>query len=186
MKTTDNQSELFDLVNEMDEVIGQITRKQAHSDPKNFHRSVGILLFNKKGQLYIQKRSLTKDMEPGKWSISAAGHVISGQSPHETALREVKEELGVIVETVEFMGKYIVSDPHETEIASVFKTYHEGPFRHHPQEVAGGMFIALDELERQIVAKEREMTIGSLMNLREVLGILKDQRHLEQYISKRF
>ena len=86
MKISDNQNEIFDVVDENDKVIGQARRGEAHRNKKLIHRSVGVLVFNKKGELFLQQRSATKDTDPLKWTISASGHVShNGIGPVESA-----------------------------------------------------------------------------------------------------
>ena len=95
MKSTDNSDELFDVVNDKDEVIGQATRGEVHKNKKLIHRSIGVAVFNSKGELFLQKRSATKDTDPLLWTISCSGHVRSGNDYDETAIRELKEELAL-------------------------------------------------------------------------------------------
>ncbi len=79
MKYTDNQNELFDTVDENDKVIGQATRGEVHKNKNLIHRSIGVVVFNSNGEIYLQKRNSTKDTDPGKWTISCSGHVtVSG------------------------------------------------------------------------------------------------------------
>lgn len=85
---------MLDIVNEKDEVIGQDTRENIHKNGL-IHREMGIWVFNDKGEVILQKRSMTKKHHPGCWSDSAAGHVESGDSYLVTAIRELKEETGI-------------------------------------------------------------------------------------------
>ncbi|MEP7166867.1 MAG: NUDIX domain-containing protein [Candidatus Woesebacteria bacterium] len=125
--TTDNQEEVYDVVNEEDEVLGTATRKQVHSDPKLIHRAAGVYIFNKKKHLLMQKRSMTKDMFPGYWVFSVGGHVNSGDSYEKTAVRELSEELGVNVPLTHWM-KIFQPGVHESEFWAMFYGLHEGPF----------------------------------------------------------
>jgi len=86
--------EIFDVVNDRNEVIGQETRSVVHARGLK-HRAVHVLVFRKNGDLFIQKRSMAKDADPGRWDTSAAGHLDAGEGYMEAARREVKEELGV-------------------------------------------------------------------------------------------
>ena len=70
--------ELLDVVDDNDEVIAIKTRGEIHARGL-MHRSVHILVFNSRGEVFLQKRSLSKDEQPGKWDSSAAGHVDSGE-----------------------------------------------------------------------------------------------------------
>jgi isopentenyldiphosphate isomerase len=103
IQTTDNQNKIFDVVNEKDEVIGQAKRGEAHGNSKLIHRSIGVAVFNSKGELFLQQRSETKDTEALKWTISCSGHVNSGGSYEETFFRELKEELGINCFTSPFL-----------------------------------------------------------------------------------
>ena len=71
--------EIFDVVNEQDQVVGQKPRSEVHRLGL-LHRAAHILVFNCRGEVFLQKRSLTKDRQPGLWDSSASGHVDSGES----------------------------------------------------------------------------------------------------------
>jgi isopentenyl-diphosphate Delta-isomerase len=88
------QDEIYDVVDKMDQVIGQATRREIHQ--KNLlHRSIHILVFNHLNEVFLQKRSMSKDENPGLWDTSSAGHVDSGETYDECAHRELWEELGI-------------------------------------------------------------------------------------------
>ena len=74
-----------------------ITRKDAHRTGA-WHRAIGLWLYTPDGRVVLQKRSELKDTNPGKWQMSVAGHVSSGQSVVEAVLTEAEEELGIKVE----------------------------------------------------------------------------------------
>ncbi len=188
VKTTDNQKELFDWVDENDKVIGQITRRQAHTNPKHIHRSTGIFLFNDRDELFMQKRSLTKDMGPGTWTLSASGHLLTGQNYIDAATREVEEELGVIInkKDLTWLGKILIWDGSEREIASFFKAYHKGPFKLNPVEVDQGRWFSLLDLEQEIEQEKIILSKWSMVNLFAVYGILQKRQDLKKMIVKRF
>src|SRR5690349_15098894 len=85
--------EVFDVVNERDEVIGQ-ERRSVVPRPGLRHRSVHVRVFNDQGKHFLQRRSMTKDTCPGDWDSSASGHVGSGEDYAACAMRELGEELG--------------------------------------------------------------------------------------------
>jgi isopentenyl-diphosphate Delta-isomerase len=88
------QDEIYDVVDKTDQVIDQATRRKIHQ--KNLlHRSIHILVFNHQNEIFLQKRSMSKDENPGLWDTSSAGHVDSGESYDECAHRELWEELGI-------------------------------------------------------------------------------------------
>lgn len=88
------EDEIYDVVDENDQVLGKASRKHIHANHL-LHRSVHILVFNSRRELFLQKRSLCKDENPGLWDTSSAGHVDAGESYDECAHRELGEELGV-------------------------------------------------------------------------------------------
>ena len=84
--------EIFDVVDENDVVTGQATRAEVHRE-KLLHRAIHIFAFNRKGDLFLQKRSHLKDTHAGQWDSSASGHLDSGEDYAEAAVRELEEEL---------------------------------------------------------------------------------------------
>ena len=90
-----NDDELLDLVNEKDEVIGEVWTSVAHKDPTKIHREVAIVVFNNKSEVLLQQRSFKKSHDPGEWKLTAAGHVGKGEDPKDAAIRELEEELGL-------------------------------------------------------------------------------------------
>ncbi|MCJ7739896.1 NUDIX domain-containing protein [Candidatus Microgenomates bacterium] len=148
MKITDDQNELFDIVDENDQVIGRERRGEAHQDKKLIHRSVSILVFNDRGELYLQKRSATKDTDPLKWTISCSGHVNFGDDYEITAHRELKEELGIDAE-ITFADKFLCRAPHETEMVAIFSAKVEpcrAGFNLNKEEISEGKFFTRKEL----------------------------------------
>lgn len=86
--------ELLDIINEKGKIIGTKERKQIYQDG-DLHRTVHIWVINSAKEILVQKRSSKKDTFPNLWAISTAGHVKTGENSVETALRELREELGI-------------------------------------------------------------------------------------------
>ena len=149
MLTTDNQQELFDVVDIDDKVEGKATRRQVHQNRNLIHRSIGVCVFNSSGELFLQKRSASKDSDPLKWTISCSGHVIAGDNYEVTVHRELQEELGIDTE-IKQVGKLFCSAPSETEISMIYTAFHEGPFTLHPDEIEEGKFFTQNELNESI------------------------------------
>jgi isopentenyl-diphosphate delta-isomerase len=99
-----SKDELLDLVNEDDEIIGEVWKSEAHRDPSKIHREVAIAVFNNRGEVLIQRRSMDKTNNPGSWKITAAGHVDKGENPKKAIERELVEELGIKV-NVKYLTK---------------------------------------------------------------------------------
>lgn len=134
--------EIFDVVNERDEVIGRAPRSEVHRR-KLHHRAVHVFVFNTKGELFLQKRSMKKDMHPGTWDSSASGHLDSGEDYDTCAVREVREELGVSLPATPrrvFKIDSCVETGHE--FVWIYHCRHEGPFDLHPDEIDTGDWFA--------------------------------------------
>ncbi len=90
--------ELIDVLNEDGTKTGKVvTRKEVH-EKGLWHKIVVIAIIDKEGNVLMQQRAKDKETNPGKWDISVAGHVSAGQTSIESAIREVKEEIGMDVE----------------------------------------------------------------------------------------
>jgi isopentenyl-diphosphate delta-isomerase type 1 len=165
--TTDNQNEVFDVVNEQDQVVGKATRGEVHKNKNLIHRSVGVLVFNSKGELLLQKRSETKDTDPGKWTISCSGHVNSGDTYENTAKRELREELGVQAPLI-YIHVYMYRGLQETEMHTLYKTVSDGPFVFHPLEIDIGKFFTKKTLQKQVKTGEIELSCDGKMALERV------------------
>ncbi len=143
--TTDPQNEVFDVVNENDEVVGEATRGEVHKNSDLIHRVVHIWILNDKNEILLQQRSLTKDKAPGQWDISCAGHVKKGNSAEITAKRELQEELGTKADC-KLIKKFIDRDIDQTEMVSLYYAIHNGPFRFPKEEIQQVKFFAKDKV----------------------------------------
>lgn len=134
--------EWFDVVDEQDRVIGRETRREVHRR-KLLHRAVHVLVFNRAGEVFLQKRSMKKDSAPGAWDSSASGHLDSGESYDACAPRELREELGVgAIAPIEPLFKLPASEETAAEFVWIYRTRHEGPFTLHPDEIECGAWYA--------------------------------------------
>ncbi len=134
--------ELFDVVNDRDEVVGRERRCEVHRHGLK-HRAVHVLIFNCRGELFLQKRSMKKDNFPGVWDSSASGHLAPGESYDEAVMRETEEELGVkLAEMPRRLFKIAACPETGEEFVWVYRADAEGPFTLHPDEIeTGGWFL---------------------------------------------
>lgn len=140
------KTEWFPLVNEKGETIGKATRQECHSGSKLLHPVIHLHIFNKNGDLYLQKRSMTKYIQPGKWDTAVGGHIDFGETVKEALKREVFEEIGVTDYIPEFVTSYIFESKIEKELVNTFKTVYEGPFKIDPVELDDGRFWSKQEI----------------------------------------
>ncbi len=151
----DNPDEIFDVVDGQDRVIGTARRADVHAR-KLLHRAVHILVLNRAGKLFLQKRSMSKDSQPGKWDSSASGHLDSGEDYAAAAVREGREELGVELEGVREITRLPASDRTGQEFVRIYQAVHEGPFQLHPGEIDEGKWVSLPELENWITSSPED------------------------------
>lgn len=143
---SDNKQELFPIVDEEGHTLGQITRGEAHSGSRVLHPVVHLHLFNSQGQLYLQRRPLWKDIQPGRWDTACGGHIAYGESPEEALRREVSEELGIEDFVPTRLGHYVFDSQRERELVYVNSTIYDGPIRPSVEELDGGRFWLLEEI----------------------------------------
>ncbi len=150
--------ELLDVVDENDEVIAVKTRGEIHARGL-MHRAVHILVFNSGGQLFIQKRSMSKDEQPGKWDTSAAGHVDSGEQYLACACREIDEELGItVVDPPELLFK-LAADPRTgNEHCNVYRYLHDGPLELNRDEIDDGEWIDPEAMDERVERDDADLT----------------------------
>jgi isopentenyl-diphosphate delta-isomerase type 1 len=140
--------EHFDVVDERDEIVGKAPRAEVHNQGLR-HRAVHILLFNAKGQVFLQKRSSKKDTFPGAWDSSAAGHLDCGEDYDVCALRELREELGYTPpEPLRRLFKLKACPETGCEFIWVYEGRGEGPFTLHPEEIDRGEWFEPEEVTR--------------------------------------
>lgn len=90
--------ELIDVLDSEGKNTGETKSRSFVHQNGAWHRAVHIWIINDKKELLIQRRAIQKESHPGKWDISAAGHVVAGETSLEAAVKEIKEELDLIVE----------------------------------------------------------------------------------------
>jgi isopentenyldiphosphate isomerase len=148
--------EIFDVVNENDEVIDRKPRSEVHRLGL-LHRAVHVLVFNQEGKVFLQKRSMLKDRQPGVWDSSASGHVDSGEDYDTTASRELIEEIGLRPPTPpRRLFKLGPSEATDQEHVWVYRCEAEGPFVLHPQEIECGGWFTPREVTEWLARSPRE------------------------------
>lgn len=131
--------ECFDVVDESDRVIEPRPRGEVHAN-NLLHRAVHMLLFNARGEVFLQFRARWKDRHPLRWDSSAAGHVDAGEGYAAAAARELKEELGVEAR-LEPIARLPASDRTDQEFIEVFTARYDGALELNRAEIeAGGYF----------------------------------------------
>jgi isopentenyl-diphosphate delta-isomerase len=148
--------ELLEAVDENCNPITLLTREEIHKKGY-YHKTVHIFLFNKKGEVYLQKKSQEVDENPGLWTSSASGHVLAGESFLITAQRELKEELSIKVK----LEEVIRVNPPETptrQCIALFVGHTNKIPKPNPLEVEEGRFFSIEEVDKLIQTKPEIFT----------------------------
>lgn len=140
------QDEIFDIVNEQDQVIGRERRPEVHRLGLR-HRAVHVMVRNSKGEIFLQKRSMHKDTFPGAWDSSASGHLDCGEDYDACAVRELREELGFSpLVPPKRLFKLYACDETGQEFVWIYLCDGEGPFQLHPHEIETGGWFTVGEI----------------------------------------
>jgi isopentenyldiphosphate isomerase len=155
--------EIFDVVDDLDQVVGRQTRSQVHRLGLK-HRAVHVLVFNSRGQVFLQKRSMTKDRQPGLWDSSASGHLDCGEDYDACAVRELGEEIGLMLDTPpRRLFKLAASAETDQEHVWVYRCQAEGPFTLHPDEIERGDWFEPSALTRWMSERPQDFASALLV-----------------------
>ena len=170
------EAEVFPLIDEEGNVVGRATRKYCHGGSMALHPVVHLHILDREGRLYLQKRSMKKDIAPGRWDTSVGGHVDYGESLYEAVGREAREELGVVINNeqltinneplginneqltinngllpinygIRYLFQYVWQSSRERELVTAFAIVYEGELHPDHDEVDEGRFWTMDELQ---------------------------------------
>ena len=160
--------EYFSVVNEDDEIIRKATREECHLNRSLIHRSVYIFVVNDKNEVFLQKRSLHKDLYPGYYTGSATGHVDYGEEYDKAAERELKEELGIAAPLLQ-LGKVKSFTKNEREISMLYICHYNGLVNFNTDEVTEGGFFSIEDIKRSVKIGEKKFADGFKVAFRELL-----------------
>ncbi|MDD5773220.1 MAG: NUDIX domain-containing protein [bacterium] len=156
--------EILEIVNEKGETVRLLPRDEIHGNPVLIHKVVHCLVFNGEGDLFLQKRSMNKDVAPGKWDTSVGGHVTHGESLAEALRRETEKELGIKNCRPEFLYSYIHSNSYETELVYTYSCVYRGKISFNKQEIdevrAWSIKEIKENLSKSIFSDNFEHEIG--------------------------
>ncbi len=160
--TPQSADESFDVVDAQDQVIGQATRREVH-EKTLWHRAVHVLVFNAKGEVLLQKRSLTKDTCPGLWDSSVSGHLDAGENYADAARRELLEEMG-IAHDGELQPLEKIAPCAETgwEFVALYQIFYDGKIRFPCAEIESTMWFPVAEINAWSAVNPQDFASGFL------------------------
>ena len=130
-------------------MVGKASRGECHNGSRLIHPVVHLHLLNSAGELYLQRRPMWKDIQPGKWDTAVGGHVDYGETIEEALRREVREEIGLEGFTSEKICHYLYDSDREREMVYVYRATWDGEV-HRSDETDGGRFWSIDELRANL------------------------------------
>lgn len=143
----EHESEWFPVIEPSGLVIGRAGRRYCHGGAKPLHPVVHLHIMDRNGCLYLQKRSMLKDIQPGKWDTAVGGHVDYGESILEALFREASEELGFRKFNPVYLQSYVFESEIEREMVNVFAAVGNFSLEPDRDEVDYGRYWSMKEIE---------------------------------------
>ena len=159
-QTNARENELFPVVDKTDRILRHASRSEVHGDNLR-HRAVHVLIFNERGELYLQQRSRCKDRHPLLWDSSAAGHVMAGEGYDEAANRELQEELGINVPLKKVL-RLSASPQTGQEFIWLYRGQLRGNIRPNRSEIESGAFLPPTAINGWIATRPENFAPGFL------------------------
>lgn len=142
--------EYFPVVEPNGLVVGRSSRQYCHSGQKPLHPVVHLHIIDRYSRLYLQKRSMKKEIQPGKWDTAVGGHVAYGESILEALYRESSEELGLTDFNPIYVESYLFESEIEKEMVNVFAAVGSYQLTPDQDEVDEGRWWPLEEVDENL------------------------------------
>lgn len=161
--------EMLDVLGENGIETGEVlTRKEVHKQGL-WHKIIVVAIIDENNQILMQQRSFTKETCPGKWDISAAGHVSAGQSSVEAAVREVNEEVGIEIRDTDL--DYILTYKKESYVREDYMD----------KQIFDCYIAKVKEIDmNKIILQESEVADSKLVNREEFKNMVENENMLER------
>jgi isopentenyl-diphosphate delta-isomerase type 1 len=163
--------EIFDVVDEHDQIIGTATRSDVHARALR-HRAVHVFLFNSTDELFVQKRSATKDSFPRCYDSSASGHVNIGEEYDACAKRELQEELGLVLPAGRFLKHFKIEAREDTgwEFVWVYSVITDEQPRINLDELESGEFWTQQQCQSMLASYPGQFARSFRLAFKEFAG----------------
>ena len=149
------------LVDEQDNKIGIMPKMLAH-EKALLHRAFSVFIFNKKGELMLQQRALSKYHSPGLWTNTCCSHQRENESNIDAGKRRLHEEMGFVTELKETTS-FIYKAPFdngltEHELDHIMVGYYDDQPHINEEEVADWKWKDLEEIKVDIALHPEQYT----------------------------
>ena len=149
-RKTDKGVEYFPVINDECVVVARAERNYCHSGSMVLHPVVHIHIIDRQERIYLQKRSLKKDIQPGRWDTAVGGHVIFGESIVEAMYREAWEELALNEFNPIYIESYKWECDRELEYVNIFAAVGSFSLKPDHDEVDEGRWWTLPEIREAL------------------------------------
>jgi isopentenyl-diphosphate delta-isomerase len=166
--------EYLPVCDDQNRVVGRASREVIHAQGL-LHRAVHVLVFNSKGQLFVQLRGPEKDTYPGCWDSSASGHVGLDETPEQAAHRELAEEIGLAGELA-LLGEQPACEETGWEFVSAYTLVTDDPPRWDGVEITDGRWMRPGEIREHIARGDFPLT----PTFRRTFGLWSERRSSEK------
>jgi len=139
------QDEIVLIVDKDNKETGSATRHEMRTSGLA-HRASYILVFNSRGELFVQKRTMSKDIYPGYYDVATGGVVLAGESYEESARRELGEELGIRDAALTCHFSFFYAADKNQVWGKVYSCLHDGELILQAEEVESGFFAAPEDV----------------------------------------
>lgn len=150
MSPVSGNVEMLPVVDEKGKILGRAPRDACHSGKKILHPVIHLHLVNKSRQIYLQKRPMHKQVQPGKWDTAVGGHVAYKESIEDALKREALEELGLVDFEPKFLSQYKWESEIECELVFSFIAHYDKSINYNSDEVDDGRFWSLKQISDNI------------------------------------
>lgn len=166
-----DQAEMFDLVDDQNNVIGQITRDEAMRKNIRNVRSVELMVENSKGEWLVMRRSPNKRVAPSALDFPVGGYVQAGEGYELSLQREYEEETGQPFDMSKMQFHcYLTPDADGTcSFVALYRTVSDAEPKYNPDDFTGFEWVAPAALLQRLEAGEHAKT-DMLPVLRRLLG----------------
>ena len=145
--------EILDLIDENENIVGKTTKDNAMKKLL-LHRVVSAFVFNSKREIFVHKRTMSKNIYPGMYDMTCGGAVQTGESCKKAAKRELKEEVGIKDANIEFLFKIRFENNEDNVLIYVYKTIYDGKLVFQKEEVESGEFMTISNLKKVLKNKK--------------------------------